>query len=208
MTKVLTLDFSSEVCSLTPFPNSLIYDFKKMQTKAIEIVGPIYGDYILSDLFFDTEDRYMTWFDWGERKMAIQIASSCLIDRSRVQYQLAHECMHTILQTDVDTDCTYLDDGCAEYFGRSYAASLGYIYTSGGKYQIAYDLVDQLLKIDPTIIMTIRQQIHRIKDIRPQDLINLNRNIPLQLAANLLTLFIVDLPSEPAQAAMPAPPAN
>lgn len=125
------------------------------------------------------------------KHVIIQITENCLTNMDGALFQLAHEAIHLLNPLECGT-VNYLEEGLATYYSLSYPNS-SYV-CDDAKYQLASDLVRELLAYDDNIIKKLRgSELKSLSSIRKEDILKIHPTINDELITKLTTNFQIDL---------------
>lgn len=137
-------------------------------------------------------DAPQIWFPNGynSRKIIIQITEDCLYDMNKAIYQVAHETIHCLTPSPIDKS-NFLEEGTATMFAIQYCIETENfsMKVSSEKYKKAMDLVISLLQYDNDIIKKLRLIQPRLSLVDSELILQVNKNVPLDLANELTEKF-------------------
>lgn len=146
--------------------------------------------YTILGVEFNQDGHPRIWYPGNCKHIAIQISMNCLNDMNRAIFQVAHEVIHCLSPINAQS-VIVLEEGLANLFSIEYARLNGHgIWISDQqKYTDASALVEQLLLLDPEIILKLRAIQPTISLIDKDLILQVNPNIPQALAEDLTKLF-------------------
>jgi hypothetical protein len=146
--------------------------------------------YTILGIQFTSDDGPSILYPNHSRSIIIQITNNCIQDMNRAVFQVAHEVIHCLFPSG-EQKASYLEEGLATYHSISFTKNNGYgVWFAGHqKYQSAFDAFIKILEIDSDIIRKIRLIQPSISLVAKDQLLEINPNIPEDLAELLTTQF-------------------
>lgn len=134
------------------------------------------------------------WFPGNCGNVIIQITDDCIKDMNQAIFQVAHEAVHC-LNPIIVGNATYLEEGLATYFSLHFCRENNInISCSNTKYQLASDLVAELLLQDNNAIKKLRGDgLISLSSITREMITEKYPDIDKELAKKLTTNFSIDL---------------
>lgn len=131
-------------------------------------------------------------------KVNIALTADTKANWAKGLFQLSHEVVHLLsaLEYDEDQIVSNLEEGLAVHFSHVYTKREAgdeenfNAPTQRNGYRYAYDLVQQLLKIDPIAIRKLRVQQPHFNKITPKDFQEAGLVVDEELISGLLATFI------------------
>ncbi len=158
--------------------------------KAEELFGKRDIEYTILGVEFALTERLQVWYPGNCKHIIIQLNKHALEDVNQALYQLSHETVHCLSPIGKKA-ANILEEGLATYFSEWYMKQngLGDWFASLPKYIEAVKLVKDLLAIDNDIIKKVRALQPTISEIKSEELLKANNNIPKELADKLCEPF-------------------
>lgn len=184
----------SSIFISTLIPNGHSWTITTQLGRILQVAEEKYGkrdkSFTILGVELNNLDYPQTWFPGNRENIAIQITMDCVDDLNRAVYQVAHEIIHC-LAPKIGLKATYLEEGLATHFSIEYARNNGYGLwsTDNPKYDTAMKLLEQLLILEPDIIIKLRQIQPILSLITKENIIEINPTIPETLADELTRVF-------------------
>ena len=162
----------------------------EMLNRAEELFGPRDLSYTIIGVEF-CADGPQLWYPGSRRHIVIQLSVSCLTDRVRAYYQLAHECIH-LLAPSGGRNANVLEEGLATYFSELYVQETfgNSMKPELASYAGACELVRQLLTIDECFVLKLRAKQPTMHLTRVEDIWAIRPDVPRELAESLVAPFV------------------
>ena len=146
--------------------------------------------YTLLGVEFNQEMQPIIWYPGNKKHIVIQITLDCLDNINQAIFQVAHEVIHCLCPTG-DSNANVLEEGLANLFSIEYTRENdnGIWEASEQKYTDASELVERLLSYDTDIIKKLRLIQPTISLIDENLILQMNPNIPSELANKLVAKF-------------------
>lgn len=169
---------------------TIVTIFGHILLDAQEKYGERDKSYTILGIEINDLDYPQIWYPGNRKDIVIQITKDCINCMNQAVYQVAHETIHCIFATQ-GQPATVLEEGLATHFALEYCKNNGYgnWEIENKKYETAMSLVEQILRIDPEIILKIRDIQPTISLATKQDIIEINSNISDELAERLTQIF-------------------
>ena len=176
-----------------PTPNGYSWTITSKLGHILRTAEEKYGkrDYSYTILGVEfSQDGPMIWYPGNCRNIIIQISMNCIDDMNRAVFQVAHEAIHCLSPIG-RKNANVLEEGLANLFSIEYTGENGNgIWTANGpKYTAASELVKQLIAFDVGIIKKIREFQPTISLIDKDLIMQINSNVPEELADDLTKRF-------------------
>lgn len=157
---------------------------------AEEKYGPRDYSYTILGIEFNQDGHPRIWYPGNCKHIIIQISMNCTEDMNRAVFQVAHEAIHCLCPTGIKS-ANVLEEGLANLFSIEYTLTNGNgVWSSNDqKYTDASELVKQLLSFDNEIIKKLRLVQPTISLINKELILEINPNVPADLAEKLTTKF-------------------
>jgi hypothetical protein len=161
-----------------------------MLRKAEELFGKRDMEYTILGVEFALTERPQVWYPGNYKHIIVQLNKHALENLNQALYQLSHETVHCLSPIGKKA-ANILEEGLATYFSEWYMKQngLGDWFASLPEYIEAVKLVKDLLAIDSDIIKKVRAIQTTISEIKPEELLQANNNIPKELADKLCEPF-------------------
>lgn len=178
-----------------PIQNGHSWTITSKLSHIIQTAECNYGErdktYTILGVEFTNNGNPQIWYPGNCKHIAIQITMNCQNDLNRAVFQVAHEVIHC-LSPSGGQNANVLEEGLANLFSIEYCKKFGHgnsWVSSQQEYTDASKKVKQLLEIDKEIIKKIRT-IHKTVSINDKTmLLDINPNIPEELAIELTNKF-------------------
>jgi hypothetical protein len=153
--------------------------------------GPRDKSFTILGVEFGPDDHPRIWYPGDCGDIVIQLTPSCATDLVQACYQLSHECIH-LLAPSGNQNANNLEEGLATHFSQQYITE---------KFQREYEIriqeyvdarnaVVQLLAIDSTAILRLRQLVPSFLAMSSDDILKVVPDIAPATARFLCTPFI------------------
>jgi hypothetical protein len=124
----------------------------------------------------------------AENEIQIVLPKYCLNDEVQGIYQLSHEAVHCLGHPGRFSPVTMLEEGIATFFQTKYYNPQAFLVPED-RYGIAYRLFDEMYSINKDLIRKIRSTKPTISYITADDILNVDLNVPVKLAAEITEPF-------------------
>jgi hypothetical protein len=161
-----------------------------MLNKAEEAYGQRDKSFTILGIEFEANAPQI-WYPGNCRHIAIQLTPDTATDEIVGCYQLAHECIH-LLSPLGQSGANTLEEGLATFFAHKY---LEETFTHSmpatiPSYEVARQMVDELLAIDPQAIKALRAIEPTISKVTAQQMLDLYPSLPVTTAYALEATFV------------------